>query len=80
VAGRFVLEPGPTAGACRPAKGGEKAQLRVSVADLGAMYLGGVAPSVLARAGRVHELAPGALVAADRVFAGPRAPFCSLHF
>ncbi|MGH9124097.1 MAG: GNAT family N-acetyltransferase [Acidimicrobiales bacterium] len=79
-AGRFVLETAPTGAACRPARAGEKAQLRLTLADLGAIYLGGVAPSVLARAGRVHELQAGALAAADRVFASPRAPFCSLHF
>jgi predicted acetyltransferase len=79
-AGRFVLESGPTSGACRSAQEGEKTQLVVGLADLGAVYLGGVAPSALAAAGRVHELQAGALAAADRVFSGPVAPFCTLHF
>jgi predicted acetyltransferase len=78
--GRFVLEAGPTSGSCRPAKRGEKAQLVLGLADLGAIYLGGVAPSVLAAAGRVTEVKAGSLAVADRVFASPVAPFCTLHF
>jgi predicted acetyltransferase len=78
--GRFVLETGPESGSCRPAKGGENTQLVVGLADLGAMYLGGVSPSTLAAAGRVNEVGPGVLAAADRVFASPVTPFCTLHF
>jgi predicted acetyltransferase len=80
VAGRFVLETGPTGATCRPARTGENAQLALGLADLGAIYLGGVASSVLAAAGRVTELHPRALAVADRLFASPVAPFCSLHF
>ncbi len=80
VGGRFVLESGPRSGSCRRATKGEKGQLVVGLADLGAIYLGGVAPSVLAAAGRVKELRPGALAVADRVFASPVAPFCTLGF
>ena len=78
--GRFVLESGPTSGSCRPATRREKAQLVLGTAELGAIYLGGVAPSVLAAAGRVTELQTGALAAADRVFPSPVAPFCTLDF
>lgn len=78
--GRFVLEPAATSGSCRPALEGEKTQLVIGLADLGAVYLGGVAPSALARAGRVTQLQPGAVAAADRVFASPVAPFCSMFF
>jgi predicted acetyltransferase len=78
--GRFVLESGPTSGSCRIAKEGEKGQLALGLADLGAIYLGGIAPSTLAAAGRVTELQPGALATADRVFASSVAPFCTLHF
>jgi len=79
-AGRFVLETGPESGACRAAKRGEKAQLVMGLAELGAIYLGEVAPSTLAAAGRVSEVAPGSLVVADRAFASSVAPFCTLHF
>jgi predicted acetyltransferase len=78
--GRFVLEAGPTSGSCRAANKGEKAQLVLGLADLGAIYLGGVTPSVLAAAGRVMEVQPGSLGVADRLFASPVAPFCTLHF
>ncbi len=78
--GRFVLESGPVSGSCRVAGRGEKGQLVLGLADLGAIYLGGVAPSALAAASRVTELQRGALAAADRVFASPVAPFCTLHF
>jgi predicted acetyltransferase len=79
-AGRFVLETGPESGACRPAKRGEKAQLVVGLADLGAIYVGGLSPSTLAAAGRVNELASGALAVSDRIFASPVTPFCTLQF
>jgi len=78
--GRFVLETGFGAGACRKAKKGEKADLVLGLADLGAIYLGGVRPSELAAAGRVSEVRPGALARADQAFAAPVAPFCSIDF
>lgn len=78
--GRFVLESGPRGGSCRQATRREKAHLVLGIAELGAIYLGGVAPSVLAAAGRIKELQPGALGAADRVFSSPVAPFCTLDF
>lgn len=52
------------------------AELRCDVADLGAMYLGGPRLAALAAAGRVHELRPGAVLAASRAFAGDMAPHC----
>ncbi len=54
--------------------------LSLDVADLGAVYLGGVRPSVLARAGRIAEHVPGALTRADRLFATERAPWCPQFF
>jgi len=78
--GRWVLESGPGSGSCRAARDGEMASIVLGLADLGALYLGGVAPSVLAAAGRVRELQAGSLAVADRVFLSPVAPFCSRHF
>jgi predicted acetyltransferase len=52
------------------------ADLRLDVSMLGSAYLGGFRFSELARAGRVEELVPGALARADRMFVGPRAPWC----
>ncbi len=48
-AGRFVLESGPESGSCRAPRDGENGQLVLGLADLGALYLGGVSPR---RAGR----------------------------
>jgi predicted acetyltransferase len=54
--------------------------LSLGVAALGSVYLGGVAPSVLARAGRLHEHTGAAVARADRMFAATPAPWCSTHF
>ncbi|MFF2371149.1 GNAT family N-acetyltransferase [Agromyces sp. NPDC058110] len=54
--------------------------LRLDVRELGSVYLGGVRPSVLARAGRIGELSPGSLALADRLFAAPRTPHLSIWF
>lgn len=80
VAGRFVLETGPDGGACGAARGGEKVELVLGLAELGTIYLGGLSPSTLAASGRVREVRAGALGAADRAFASPVAPFCSRGF
>jgi predicted acetyltransferase len=53
-----------------------EAELRLDVADLGAAYLGGFTFTQLARAGRVEELAEGAVERADALFRTPRAPWC----
>ncbi len=54
--------------------------LALDVADLGAAYLGGVRLEELRRAGRLDELRPGAVRAADVLFATARAPWCSTMF
>jgi len=54
--------------------------LALDVSDLGAIYLGGVRPSILAHAGRIEERTPGALARADALFATERAPWCPQFF
>lgn len=76
--GTYAVEGGPAGAVCERA-GGE-ADLALGIAELGAVYLGGERPSVLARAGRVVERTPGALRRADAFFASEPAPFCSTHF
>ena len=49
---------------------------QLDVPALGSVYLGGFTFAELARAGRVEELRPGALVRADELFRGDRAPWC----
>jgi predicted acetyltransferase len=77
-AGRFALDAGPDGAAC--AASSAPADLELGVEELGAVSLGGVRPSVLARAGRIEECTPGALAAADRAFAADRAPYLATWF
>jgi predicted acetyltransferase len=78
--GRWVLEAGPDGASCRPAREGEAPDLRMRVADLGAVYLGGFSPSVLAAADRIEELRPGSLDRADALFATSPAPLTGTGF
>lgn len=52
------------------------AELSLPVASLGSVYLGGFGFGQLARAGRVEELAEGALDRADALFRADRYPWC----
>jgi len=76
--GRFELAGGPQGAECR--RTDRPADLSVEAADLGAAYLGGVRFSVLERAGRVHELTPGALSRADAMFSWDPLPWCPRVF
>jgi predicted acetyltransferase len=76
--GRFRLEGGPDGATCTPVDASP--DLALDVADLGAAYLGGASLATLARAERVAELTPGALLQADRMFAADPPPTCSTHF
>ena len=51
--------------------------LALGVAELSALYLGGVAVPTLVAAGRVRELTPGASVAADALLRSPVVPWLS---
>jgi len=75
----YRLAGGPGGAECG-ATGAGATDLTVGLADLGALYLGGVAPSTLARAGRVVESHPGALARADAMFATQPAPFSRSSF
>ncbi len=76
--GVVELEGGPEGATCRrPAREGE---LVMSIADLGAAYLGAVSFSTLAYAGRVEERTEGALRRADAMFATEMKPWCIVHF
>jgi len=76
--GRFRLEGGPDGAACGPATAAP--DLVLDIADLGAAYLGGASLASLARAERVTERTPGALLRADRMFAADPPPVCTTHF
>jgi hypothetical protein len=49
-------------------------------ATLGALYLGGADPRVLARAGRLAEMSPGAAGRLARLFAAPSVPWNGTRF
>jgi predicted acetyltransferase len=53
-----------------------EAELRLDVSALGSAYLGGFTFGELARAGRIEELADGALDRADTLFRADRYPWC----
>ena len=77
-AGRFRLECSPAGASCRPTSADP--DLVLSASELGAVYLGGVKMSDLARAGRVEERRTDALALADMLFAWSPAPWCAHHF
>jgi predicted acetyltransferase len=72
--GRYRLGDGPA----RPV--GEPAELVLDVADLGALYLGDVAPSALAATGRLTAVKADAVSVADRLFAVAESPWCGSYF
>jgi predicted acetyltransferase len=76
--GRWRLQGGPDGAACEPT--GAEPDLALDVATLGAAYLGGPRLSVLARAGRVAELTPGALGRGDQMLVSEPSPLCTTHF
>ena len=54
--------------------------LALTAPELGSIFLGGVSPSALARAGRIREITPGAVARADALFSWSPAPWCATHF
>jgi predicted acetyltransferase len=73
-AGRWALRWDGETATC--AKTALPAGIELSVNELGATYLGGTTFETLARAGRVRELRPGALTAANRAFRADVEPWC----
>jgi predicted acetyltransferase len=77
-AGTFTVDGGPDGAVCSRASAAP--DLVLDAAELGAVLLGGVKPSVLARAGRLRATADGALARADAMFATDREPYASTWF
>ena len=69
----FELEGGPRGAKCRTTS--SEPEIRLGVAELGALYLGGNRFQALARAGRI-EGSPEALRRADTLFTWDPAPWC----
>jgi predicted acetyltransferase len=78
--GRWVLEADAGTAACRRARPGEDADVRMEVTDLGSLYLGGYPASLLAGAGRIEELRPRRLELLDSLFGTSPAPLTGTGF
>jgi predicted acetyltransferase len=76
--GRVALEGGPEGAECVPTD--EEPDLLLTVAELGAAYLGGTRLEALATAGRVRELRDGALEKAGSMFGAAPAPWSAHIF
>ncbi|MBV8162106.1 MAG: sterol carrier protein domain-containing protein [Acidimicrobiia bacterium] len=76
--GIYELDAGPEGARCR--RTGGAPDLRLSVAEVGSAYLGGVSLTALAAAGRVVECTAGALARADLLFGSDLPPWCSTDF
>jgi predicted acetyltransferase len=77
-AGTFTIDGGPDGAKCLPST--EEPDIVLGAADLGAVALGGIRPSVLARAGRIHASDAVALRTADAMFGADREPYASTWF
>lgn len=78
VAGRYQIAGDGTSASC--SRTTAPADLRLDVADLGSLLLGGVDARQLARVGRIDELTAGAADRAGAFFGWPTAPFCVTRF
>jgi predicted acetyltransferase len=76
--GTFTVDGGPDGARCT--RTAAAPDLVLDAAELGAVLLGGVRPSVLARAGRLRATDGGALARADAMFATDRDPYASTWF
>lgn len=76
--GTYLLDVRDGQARCAPT--GLAPHVELGAAELGALYLGGVRASQLARTGRITELQPGALARADNLFVTARAPWCPYVF
>jgi predicted acetyltransferase len=77
-AGRWSLEVSD--GRAQITRTNADPDLGLDANDLASMYLGGVTATGLAGAGRVVELRPGGLAAADRLFPTALQPWCPQEF
>lgn len=85
--GDWLLETGPDGrgrarrieGAGAPARD-DAPRLELDAAHLASLWLGGVRPDALARAGRIGASEPAGIAVADRVFHSPRAPWLSTWY
>jgi predicted acetyltransferase len=72
IGGRFELDGGPEGAICRRTTA--EPDLVMDIRDMGALYLGGMRATILARAGRIVERTAGAARRADVFFASDPPP------
>lgn len=72
--GTWVLRAADGDASCE--RTGAAPEIEWGIAELGACYLGGIGPRALAAAGRVHELAPGAVERAEALLRWPVTAWC----
>lgn len=72
IGGCFELEGSPDGATCR--RSTAPPDLVMDIGVMGSVYLGGVRPTVLTRAGRIEERTPGAARRADAFFASDPPP------
>lgn len=72
-AGAYAVEPGTCA------RTDDAPDLVMDIRELGALYLGAVSATTLARANRIEDRT-GSLERADRLFASSATPWCRTHF
>jgi predicted acetyltransferase len=76
--GTFTIDGGPAGASCR--RTDTAPELVLGAAELGAIVLGGVRPSVLELAGRIGAPDRAALARADAMFGADREPYASTWF
>ena len=76
--GTFGLQV--TDGVAQVAPSTAEPDVRMDIAVLGSIYLGAIAPSAMAAAGRLWTAGPDITAALDRAWATDRAPFAGTYF
>ena len=76
--GRFLVDVDPKSATCT--RTDAEPDLALEIDDLGAIYLGGVAPSVLAAAGRIKARSAEVVARADDIFRTTPGPFSMTGF
>jgi predicted acetyltransferase len=76
--GAFRLRGGPDGAEVKPTR--RRPDLILNVRELGAIYLGGISPVMLSRAGLVTEQSRGAVARVAAAFAWDRLPYCNDYF
>ncbi len=74
----FRLQGGPDEAEVKPSR--RRPDVSMNVRELGAIYLGGVSPASLRRAGLVTEHASGTVGRVAAAFAWDRLPYCNDYF